>query len=123
MIGEEDQALGFTTARAEGLAFLAANLSTVANVAIGAATAFTVFKTGTYIRDMSQRVAITQQQRAATIATARAEVAAANEIGRASCRARVCQYVSISVVAGSLKQKKHQRRTQTHYPRTMTETV
>src|SRR3546814_6087447 len=25
------------------------------------------------------------------------------EIGRASCRARVCQYVSISVVAGSLK--------------------
>src|SRR3546814_4807657 len=81
MIGEEDQALGFTTALAEGLAFLAANLSTVANVAIGAATAFTVFKTGTYIRDMSQRVAITPQQRAATTATARAEVA---EIGRAN---------------------------------------
>src|SRR3546814_2024389 len=56
MIGEEDQALGFTTALAEGLAFLAANLSTVANVAIGAATALT-------------------------------------EIGNASCRERVCQYV------------------------------
>src|SRR3546814_13344769 len=28
------------------------------------------------------------------------------EIGRASCRERVCQYVSISVVAVSLKQKK-----------------
>src|SRR3546814_19935855 len=30
------------------------------------------------------------------------------EIGRASCRERVCQYVSISVVADSLKQKKSQ---------------
>src|SRR3546814_11657577 len=28
-----------------------------------------------------------------------------NEIGRASCRERVCQYVSISVVAVSLKRK------------------
>src|SRR3546814_880299 len=28
------------------------------------------------------------------------------EIGRASCRERVCQYVRISVVAGSLKKKK-----------------
>src|SRR3546814_3948829 len=28
------------------------------------------------------------------------------EIGRASCRARVCQYVEISVVAGTLKKKK-----------------
>src|SRR3546814_9914948 len=31
---------------------------------------------------------------------------AAPEIGRASCRERVCQYVSISVVAVSLKKKK-----------------
>src|SRR3546814_18685901 len=30
----------------------------------------------------------------------------AREIGRASCRERVCQYVLISVVAGSLKKKK-----------------
>src|SRR3546814_18803964 len=30
------------------------------------------------------------------------------EIGRASCRERVCQYVSISVVAVSLKKKKQQ---------------
>src|SRR3546814_16005179 len=28
------------------------------------------------------------------------------EIGRASCRARVCQYVYMSVVAGSLKTKR-----------------
>src|SRR3546814_11336002 len=28
---------------------------------------------------------------------------AAQQIGRASCRARVCKYVSIAVVAGSLK--------------------
>src|SRR3546814_14711729 len=30
------------------------------------------------------------------------------QIGRASCRERVCQYVSISVGAGSLKKKKKQ---------------
>src|SRR3546814_16373310 len=29
-----------------------------------------------------------------------------DKIGRASCRERVCQYVSISVVAGSLKKKR-----------------
>src|SRR3546814_13015611 len=29
-----------------------------------------------------------------------------NKIGRASCRERVCQYVTISWVAGSLKKKK-----------------
>src|SRR3546814_20229609 len=28
------------------------------------------------------------------------------EIGRATCRERVCQYVEISVVAGSIKKKK-----------------
>src|SRR3546814_20152985 len=32
------------------------------------------------------------------------------EIGRASCRERVCQYVSISVVAVSLKKKNNQQR-------------
>src|SRR3546814_19107836 len=31
-----------------------------------------------------------------------------DKIGRASCRERVCQEVSISVVAVALKQKKHQ---------------
>src|SRR3546814_10980185 len=31
---------------------------------------------------------------------------ARNATGRASCRERVCQYVSISVVAGSFKKKK-----------------
>src|SRR3546814_15619062 len=30
-----------------------------------------------------------------------------DQIGRASCRERVCQYVSISVVAVSLKKNKH----------------
>src|SRR3546814_17274606 len=36
---------------------------------------------------------------------ARIEHLASAEIGRASCRERVCQYVSISVVAVSLKKK------------------
>src|SRR3546814_17463336 len=31
------------------------------------------------------------------------------QIGRASCRERVCQYVKISVVAGSLKKKQRER--------------
>src|SRR3546814_17752794 len=31
------------------------------------------------------------------------------EIGRASCRERVCQYVKISVVAVSLQKKKHSK--------------
>src|SRR3546814_12258042 len=35
------------------------------------------------------------------------------EIGRASCRERVCQYVSISVVYVTLKKKQHQRTTDT----------
>src|SRR3546814_16667597 len=35
------------------------------------------------------------------------------EIGRASCRERVCQYVSISVVAVSLKKKYAQESVQT----------
>src|SRR3546814_11355196 len=34
------------------------------------------------------------------------------EIGRASCRERVCQYVSISVVAVSLKKKYNKKRRQ-----------
>src|SRR3546814_20141687 len=36
--------------------------------------------------------------------------AAPEEIGRASCRARVCQYVSISGVAVSIKKKNTQRK-------------
>src|SRR3546814_16930708 len=34
------------------------------------------------------------------------------QIGRASCRERVCQYVKISVVAVSLKKKRHKKRNQ-----------
>src|SRR3546814_15749142 len=40
-----------------------------------------------------------------------ATLAAEKQIGRASCRERVCQYVSISVVAGSLKKKKNYSQT------------
>src|SRR3546814_19125122 len=36
------------------------------------------------------------------------EPTSAPEIGRASCRERVCQYVEISVVAVSLKKKKRE---------------
>src|SRR3546814_20017342 len=35
------------------------------------------------------------------------EIGGGSKIGRASCRERVCQYVSISVVAVSLKKKIH----------------
>src|SRR3546814_11918271 len=38
-----------------------------------------------------------------------AAIDANSEIGRASCRERVCQYVELSVVAGSLKKKKKQK--------------
>src|SRR3546814_8993840 len=42
---------------------------------------------------------------AVTALRLRDEGGAAVQIGRASCRERVCQYVSISVVAASLKKK------------------
>src|SRR3546814_20596271 len=37
-----------------------------------------------------------------------------NKIGRASCRARVCQNVSISVVSVPLKKNKHKQETSTY---------
>src|SRR3546814_16195976 len=46
------------------------------------------------------------------------DMAAIKEIGRASCRERVCQYVSISVVAVSLKTKKNQHTHNKHKPAT-----
>src|SRR3546814_13957478 len=43
------------------------------------------------------------------------------EIGRASCRERVCQYVEISVVAGSLKKKNPEYTSRDHtYNKTAT---
>src|SRR3546814_2436759 len=54
----------------------------------------TLFPYTTLFRSMSQRVAITQQQRAATIATARAEVAAAKE-ARTAATQRVTQLRSV----------------------------
>src|SRR3546814_11354998 len=51
-------------------------------------------------------------RRAAECARARAPSLRAvfvHEIGRASCRERVCQYVCISVVAVSLKKKKNKK--------------
>src|SRR3546814_11165977 len=38
-----------------------------------------------------------------------------NEIGRASCRERVCQYVSISVVAVSLQTKNNNAHKRSHH--------
>src|SRR3546814_13672630 len=49
--------------------------------------------------------------RVPNIDKARLSVHCHNEIGRASCRERVCQYVLISVAAGSLKKKKTQTET------------
>src|SRR3546814_19984607 len=40
------------------------------------------------------------------------------KIGRASCRERVCQYVSISVVAESLKKNRHRHTSQHSWART-----
>src|SRR3546814_19071316 len=50
-----------------------------------------------------QRALIQPKARRPIDATVRAEDA--QQLGRASCRERVCQYVSISVVAVSLKKK------------------
>src|SRR3546814_14403371 len=44
-------------------------------------------------------------------ATSGSQTNVADKIGRASCRERVCQYVSISVVAVSLKKKNTKRMT------------
>src|SRR3546814_16754111 len=38
------------------------------------------------------------------------KLGAVDEIGRASCREGVCQYVYVSVVAGSLKKKKKKKK-------------
>src|SRR3546814_19473472 len=46
------------------------------------------------------------EQRCAAPAQANIDVPPAAEIGRASCRERVCKYVEISVVAVTLKKKK-----------------
>lgn len=77
MVGEQDQALGFTTALAEGLAFLAGNLNITANAAIGLGAVFAAYKVGTYITSLDQAAQKTRQLRQETLASARAEVAAA----------------------------------------------
>src|SRR3546814_16158098 len=41
--------------------------------------------------------------------------AVATEIGRPSCRERVCQYVEISVVAGTLKKKTNNKMTENQH--------
>src|SRR3546814_14716160 len=51
---------------------------------------------------------------AARPAASPARVAEASAIGRASWRERVCQYVLISVVAGSFKKKNHLLKTLLH---------
>src|SRR3546814_21119987 len=48
---------------------------------------------------------LSEAARSQYLATEAAERAFRLEIGRASCGERVCQFVSIQVVAGSLKQK------------------
>src|SRR3546814_17917660 len=51
---------------------------------------------------------------ATSTGTVIAAASSATEIGRASCRGRVCQYVSILVVAGNLKKKKEIQTIQTY---------
>src|SRR3546814_18318104 len=45
------------------------------------------------------------------VADVQPEIPLDNQLGRASCRERVCQYAYISVVAVSLKKKKNRERT------------
>src|SRR3546814_17569708 len=55
-----------------------------------------------------------QCRKAGAVEAAAAFVESDDEIGRASCRERVCQYVSISVVAVSLNKKKINTQTSSH---------
>src|SRR3546814_16959341 len=70
--------------------------------------------------DVDAAMAVVAERPAAMVAPAGAGIvvdvvlhgaARAPEIGRASCRERVCQYVYISVCAGSLKKKKKNNKT------------
>src|SRR3546814_19684589 len=56
-------------------------------------------------RAAADHAALRKRPRAAAGGRARISNGDAGQIGRASCRERVCQYVSISVVAVSLKKK------------------
>src|SRR3546814_18532908 len=73
-------------------------------VAIGAAALAVDVGSATLATRKLQGVADAAALAAATD-PAHAHTAAEREIGRASCRERVCQYVSISVVAVSLTKK------------------
>src|SRR3546814_21044591 len=84
----------------------------VGQTASGARPLFTAF-----IRDLTERQKtearleslqseLIQVSRTSAMGTMASTLAhELNQIGRASCRERVCQYVSISVVAVSLKKK------------------
>src|SRR3546814_11116770 len=75
-------------------------------------------------KSIPERLAMAQQARGESQAANQMKSAeimdvnaqAVEEIGRASCRERVCQYVEISVVAGSLKKKNQykQRKRETY---------
>lgn len=84
MVGETDQAFGFTTALAEGLALLARNLSGVTEAALGLATAFAAYKAGSYLQGISDRAHATSLLRTETIAAAKAEVSAATDSRKAA---------------------------------------
>src|SRR3546814_14153658 len=55
--------------------------------------------------EIADAVPAIQEAELPTVMVVRSELNVDDEIGRASCRARVCQYVYISVVAVSLKKK------------------
>lgn len=84
MVGESDQALGFTTALAEALAFVAKNLDLVTQAAIAGAVAFASYRTGKLITDINQRTEATRKQREEVQAAARAELQAATDQRKAS---------------------------------------
>jgi len=84
MVGESDQAFGFTTALAEGLAFLARNLQLATDAALGLGVAFASYKAGTALSAISARTAETSRLRNETQLAARAEVTAASDARKAA---------------------------------------
>lgn len=94
MVGESDQAFGFTTSLAEGLAFLARNLGAATEAAIGLGMAFAAYKAGTGISAIAGRAAETAKLRNETVLAARAEVAAATD-ARKSAATRITSLRSV----------------------------
>src|SRR3546814_20592200 len=68
---------------------------------ISSAAAISAHISGTVISRSEPKVAFASDEPPGSVSTS------VDQIGRASCRERVCQYVEVSVVAVSLQKKQH----------------